>query len=153
MFAVHRKNAHLQKFCKYGQNLEKNLTAILRHNNRLGVISTMSSIARSYLLVVVFAGLCSCVHRPTKHVEREDWKTFVYVAAVHNVPLDGEPRPNAWHHVRDILNGAGIRNFMESSSGVASISVEPNRSREAVELLRKDAAARGYWIEIARLFR
>jgi hypothetical protein len=143
----------LQKFCRYGQNLEKNQTAILRHDNRLGVISTMSSIARSYLLVVVLVGLCSCVHRPPKPVEIEDWKTFVYVAAVHNEPLDGEPRPNTWDHVRGILNGAGIRNFMESSSGVASISVEPDRSREAVELLRKDAAARGYWMEIARLFR
>jgi len=113
----------------------------------------MSDIMRSFLFFIALIGLCSCAYSPPKHVEMDDWRTFVYVAAVHSVPLDGEPRPDAWHHVRSILDAAGIRNFMESSSGVASISVEPSRSHDAVDLLRRDAAVRGYWIAIAKQFR
>jgi hypothetical protein len=111
----------------------------------------MNSFVRHFLLFITFVGLCSCVHTPPKHAEYEDWKTFVYVAAVHDVPLAGEPLPNTWNHVHDILDKAGIRNFMESSSGVASISVEPKRSDEAVNLLLTDAAAKGYWIHIDKL--
>jgi hypothetical protein len=113
----------------------------------------MGYIVRSFLFSIALVGLCSCVHTAPKPDTMEDWKTFVYVAAVHCVPLDAEPRPDTWHHVHRLLDAAGIRNFMESSSGVASISVEPSRCHEAVDLLRRDAAARGYWIEIAKQFR
>jgi hypothetical protein len=111
----------------------------------------MIGFMRICLLVIMLGGLCSCVHQPPDHLE--DYATFVYVAAVHNVPFDGEPRPSAWHHVRGILDAAGIRNFMEASAGVASVSVEPNRTREAVDLIRKDAVAKGYWFDIAKAFR
>jgi hypothetical protein len=42
--------------------------------------------------------------------------------------------------------------LMTSSGGVASISVERDRARETVELLRGDAARKGYWIKISKDF-
>ena len=77
---------------------------------------------------------------------------FVFVVAVHNVPLEGEPRPSAWDRASSILTGAGIRHSMESSSGIASVSVEPTRSREALDLIKKDAAEKGYWAGPAKAF-
>jgi hypothetical protein len=50
------------------------------------------------------------------------------------------------------LQRADIRTSMTSSAGVAAVSVERSRCREAVALLRKDAAAGGYWLEIAKEF-
>ena len=132
--------------------------------------TNMSDILRSFLIFAGLVGLCSCVHTAPRSIAVEDRKTFVYVADVHDVPVDGEPRPDAWHHVHRILDKAGIRNFMESSSGVASIYVEntrrgraepnflkwgkasiyvePTRTNEASLLLAKDAVAKGYWISI-----
>ena len=81
-----------------------------------------------------------------------DLTNFVYVADVHNVPVPGEKFTNTWLHVHGMLDEAGIHNYMESAHGVASVSVECNRAGEAVELLRKDAISKGYWIEIAKAF-
>jgi hypothetical protein len=54
--------------------------------------------------------------------------------------------------VYELLEGHRIVPIMTSSGGVASISVERNRAREAVELLRGDAARKGYWIKISKDF-
>jgi len=109
--------------------------------------------------LVLVVGLCSCAHSPPapaqaeKQVEPQDGDTFVYVASVHNVPFNLEPKPNAWARVCFVLQRADIRTSMAASAGVASVSVERRRSREAVELLRKDAAAKGYWLEVAEGFK
>jgi len=116
-------------------------------------------------LVLVVLGLCSCAHTPPApapesapalgplRVEKQDDETFVWVASVHSVPFKQEPQPNAWAHVCFVLQRADIRTSMTASAGVASVSVERKRSRDAVELLRKDAAQKGYWLEIAKEFR
>jgi hypothetical protein len=69
---------------------------------------------------------------------------FVFVVAVHNVPVEGEPLPSAWDRAHGVLARAGIRHSMESAHGLASIEVEPTRSREALRLIQKDAAETGY---------
>jgi len=114
-------------------------------------------------LVLLALGLCSCAHTPPapepatapepQRVEKQDDETFVWIASVHSVPFKQEPQPNAWAHVCFVLQRADIRTSMTASGGVASVSVERKRSREAVEMLRKDAAAKGYWLEIAKEFR
>jgi hypothetical protein len=111
----------------------------------------MNSFERSCLLIITLAGLCSCVHTSPKPVVMEDANAFVYIAAVHAVPIKGEPQPDAWDHAHSILDAAGIRNFMESFSGVVSIYVEPDRTNEASLLLFNDAVARGYWMHIASI--
>jgi hypothetical protein len=119
----------------------------------LGVIASMSDTVRSILLVSVAFGLCSCAYTVPKAVAKDDDKPFVYVAAVHDVPFDDEPKPDAWHYAHSVLDAAGIRYFMEEDLGVTSISVEPSRCHDAVVLLSGDAKARGYWIEIAKRYR
>jgi hypothetical protein len=116
-------------------------------------------------LVLLALGLCSCAHTPPEpkpepapapepqRVEKQDDETFVWVASVHSVPFTQEPQPNAWARVCFVLQRADIRTSMTASAGVASVSVERKRSRDAVELLRKDAAEKGYWLEIAKEFR
>jgi hypothetical protein len=95
--------------------------------------------------------LCSCAHTaPT--AEQTSGDEFVYIASVHSQPVENEPKPNAWQHVYQLLDQRRILILMTSSGGVASISVERDRSREAVELLRGDAARKGYWIKISKEF-
>jgi hypothetical protein len=96
--------------------------------------------------------LCSCAHNSPPAASQSSGEEFVYIASVHSQPVENEPKPNAWLHVYGLLDQRGIRVLMTSSGGVASISVERDRSHEAVELLRGDAARRGYWIQISKEF-
>jgi hypothetical protein len=41
---------------------------------------------------------------------------------------------------------------MESAHGIASIEIEPTRSREAFDLIKKDATEKGYWAKPAKEF-
>jgi hypothetical protein len=86
----------------------------------------------------------------THVIELDD--VFVFAVAVHHVTLEGEPRPSAWDRAHGILSRAGIRHTMESMHGTAYIVVEPARRREAAELIKKDAAEKGYWARPAKEF-
>ena len=123
----------------------------------------MSAYCRPMFLFVFLAavGLCSCAHNPPESaftpapaatpnpppVEKPAGDEFVYIASVHNTPQRGEPQPNAWYYVYRLLEKAGIRTIMTAAGGVASISVERSQSATALDVLRKDAAEKGYWIK------
>jgi hypothetical protein len=114
-----------------------------------------------FLALGLALGLCSCANTSPKEAEKPVEKQvgkpgaeeFVFIASVHNTPLAGEPQPNAWFHVYKLLEKAGIQTIMTASRGVAAISVERSNSAEALALIRKDAAAQRYWLEIANEFR
>ena len=137
----------------------KKVAARIRNRTRCGV-GQPRSIANVSLIFVLFAllplALCSCVHTSPPPSEQPSEQTsgaeFVYIASVHSQPVENEPQPSAWRHVYELLEGHRIVPIMTSSGGVASISVERNRAREAVELLRGDAARKGYWIKISKDF-
>ena len=97
----------------------------------------MAGISRSFLLSIALIGLGSCVQTP-KPVSIEERNTFVHVAVVHRVP---ESQTDPLPHIHKLLDKAGVRHFIDSSSEEPSIFVEPKRSNEASRILAKDVMA------------
>ena len=103
--------------------------------------------SRSVLLLIAIIGLSSCVQTP-KPVAIEERNTFVHVAVLHDMPVEGEAQSDPRPHIHHVLDKAGIRHFIESSSGDASIFVEPKRSNDASLALANDAWKKEYRITI-----
>lgn len=119
------------------------------------MIANMGDTVRSILLGLCLLGLCSCASVAPTPVADNDAKTFVHVATVRYfaaVRMDNldKTRTDGWHYASSALDAAGIKYSAEGDMGKMSISVQRSRCREAIELLRRDAKLKDYWIEIVK---
>jgi hypothetical protein len=121
----------------------------------LGSIANMSYAVRCILFGLCLLGLCSCASVAPTSVGDNDATTFIYVANVRYFAFVGmdhadKIRMDGWHFASSALDAAGIKYSAEGDMGIMSISVQRSRCDEAIELLRRDAKLKDYWIKIVK---